>query len=192
MWIFVVYAGSWTLATPATWMLLYKLSSVCPPLFQPWCASLTAFQSRKLQMPMYSNTLTHTICQCATDAEKVLGLLVTTGVVLGAARCFLYYWIDRQCGILASENTWTILQIIVYAWLHRILSCDLHPGMRVCILPFFMSFKISMELIDMCQWTQLRSKGHLQSIKHAFGVQSSRCTVNPLCWIQKESIDSSF
>lgn len=96
MWIFVVYAGSWTLATPATWMLLYKLSLVCPPLFQPWCASLTAFQSRKLQMPMYSNTLAHAICQCATDAEKVLGLLVTTGVALGAARCFLSYWIDRQ------------------------------------------------------------------------------------------------
>jgi hypothetical protein len=78
-------------------------------LFQPWCASLTAFQSRKLQMPMYSwNTLTHAICQCATDAEKFLGLLVTTGVALGAARCFLSYWIDRQCGFLASENTWTI------------------------------------------------------------------------------------
>lgn len=55
-------------------------------------------------MPMYSNTLTRAICQCATDAEKVLCLLVTTGVALGAARCFLSCWIDRQCGILASEN----------------------------------------------------------------------------------------
>jgi hypothetical protein len=64
-------------------------------------------------MPMYSNTLTHAICECATDAEKVLGLLVTSVVALGAVRCLLSYWIDRQCGFLASENT--ILQIIVYA-----------------------------------------------------------------------------